>query len=340
MTSETGYFLFLQGPHGPFFWNLAEIIQSAGARVEKIGFNQGDAFYWRGRDSYTAYTKSVSEWSDFISAKLDEGVTDLVLYGDERPMHQEAIKLAKARNIRLHYFEEGYLRPFWITYERQGVNGHSPLVNMSIPKMRKALKASEPDHPEAPARWGEMRSHIMHGAIYHWHVMVRNGNYPSFQSHRDKTVQQEFLFHFRKLLRMPYMAVKTILERRSIFRSGRSYHLILLQLEHDASIKLHSDYTCLRDFVDEVIDAYVKGAPKHHLLVFKAHPLDDFSNDLHSHIKKRARIGVKPHDTLCAWGPFGAIAGLCEIRCDDQFDGCATGAVAGHSGARHGAVGL
>ncbi len=289
MQHAKGYYLFLQGPHGPFFWQLAKIIQSAGAKIEKIGFNQGDAFYWREATSYTPYTGDLDHWSDFVERKLKEGVSDLVLYGDERAHHSQAIELAKKLKIRIHYFEEGYLRPYWVTYERQGVNGHSPLVKTSIAQMRRALKSLDPEHPEAPARWGELRSHIFHGAVYHWQVLVRNGRYPKYKSHRDRSVGQEFIFHLRKLLRLPFTAIRTVLERRAIFRSGRSYHLVLMQLEHDASIKLHSDYNSIQTFVDEVIDAYLEGAPKHHLLVFKAHPLDDFSTQMDRHIRKRAR---------------------------------------------------
>ena len=288
MHTDQNSFLFLQGPHGPFFWSLAQIIRSAGARIEKIGFNQGDTFYWRDANSYTPFQDEMSNWPDFIKAKLETGVTDLVLYGDEREIHKTAIKMAQSKGIRIHFFEEGYLRPYWVTYERQGLNGHSPVAAMPIPKMIDALKNLEPDQPEAPARWGELRSHIFHGGLYHFQVMMRNGAYPKYLSHREKTVQQEFLYHLRKLFRMPYMAVKTIRERARIFRSGRSYHLVLLQLEHDASVKLHSDYASIRDFIDEVLDSYIEGAPKHHLLVFKAHPLDDFSNQFDRHIRKRA----------------------------------------------------
>ena len=35
-------FLFLQGPHGPFFYQLSKILHASGARVLKVGFNRGD----------------------------------------------------------------------------------------------------------------------------------------------------------------------------------------------------------------------------------------------------------------------------------------------------------
>jgi len=36
-------------------------------------------------------------------------------------------------------FEEGYLRPHWVTYERGGANGHSRLMQMTLPAMQAAV---------------------------------------------------------------------------------------------------------------------------------------------------------------------------------------------------------
>lgn len=49
-----------------------------------------------------------------------EGVTDLLAFGDWRPLHREAILVAKLRNIRVWAFEEGYLRPLTSRWKRAG----------------------------------------------------------------------------------------------------------------------------------------------------------------------------------------------------------------------------
>ena len=38
-------FLFLQGPHGPFFAHLAKMLNATGAACFKVGFNRGDQFF-------------------------------------------------------------------------------------------------------------------------------------------------------------------------------------------------------------------------------------------------------------------------------------------------------
>ena len=39
-------FLFLQGPHGPFFHRLGRMLTTAGAQVWRVGFNRGDDTFW------------------------------------------------------------------------------------------------------------------------------------------------------------------------------------------------------------------------------------------------------------------------------------------------------
>lgn len=47
--------LFLQGPHGPFFYLLSRVLKTSGAEVFKVGFNQGDKAFWRDETSYLPY---------------------------------------------------------------------------------------------------------------------------------------------------------------------------------------------------------------------------------------------------------------------------------------------
>ena len=79
-------FLFLQGPHGPFFGKLGRMLEAAGASVWRVGFNKGDEVFWPDRESYIAFRDPVDRWADRVAALLKQkGVSDLVLYGDTRP---------------------------------------------------------------------------------------------------------------------------------------------------------------------------------------------------------------------------------------------------------------
>lgn len=269
-------FLMLQGPHGPFFDQLGRMLQAAGAQVWRVGFNRGDEVFWRDAASFLRYDGSPEAWPARIAALLAEKqVTDLVLYGDTRPIHAQAIAAAKAAGLTVHVFEEGYLRPYWVSYERGGSNGHSRLMELDVAEMRAALAQSQIEFPDAPPRWGDMRHHVFYGALYHFFVMVNNAAYRAFTPHRGISVFAEFRLYLRRLLLMPLHSIERAIATARVRLSGHPVHLVLLQLEHDASFRMHSPFSSQTEFIDLVAEGFAQGAPRHHHLVFKAHPLED-----------------------------------------------------------------
>jgi len=52
--------------------------------------------------------------------------------------------------------------------------------------------------------------------------------------------------------------------------------MAMLQLGHDASIIVHSRFSGMEQFIEEVVEAFAEKAPAHHHLIFKAHPLEDY----------------------------------------------------------------
>jgi len=290
--------LMLQGPHGPFFRQLGAMLRQAGAEVWRVGFNRGDEVFW-GREGYLPYTGRPEDWPGTCADHLDRfAITDLVLYGDARPIHAEAIREAKARGITVHVFEEGYLRPYWATYERGGSNGHSRLMTLSVDAMREALARCDIEMPKAPAHWGDMREHIFYGALYHFLVLALNRRYPDFRPHRGVSVAQEFRLYLRRLLRMPLHRIERRIATWRIRRGAFPYHLVLLQLEHDASFRAHSDFGSMTEFITLCLEGFAAGAPRHHHLVFKDHPLEDGRADIGAAVRDGARrlgIGARVH---------------------------------------------
>ncbi|TDE40915.1 capsule biosynthesis protein [Antarcticimicrobium sediminis] len=288
-------FLFLQGPHGPFFNGLAQMLRTTGATVWRVGFNAGDRAFWRHGASYIPYRGTPSEWPEQIDHLLEtHQITDIVLYGDTRPVHAEAVRAAQARGITVHVFEEGYMRPYWATYERGGSNGNSRLMDMTIPEMKTALALSDMEAPLPPAHWGDTRHHVVYGALYHWFVMFWNRGYRNFRPHRNLTVTKEFQLYLRRLLLMPVHAIERRLATRRIRDGGFPYHLVLLQLEHDSSFQMHSPFATMTEFLSQMIEGFATGAPRHHHLVIKAHPLEDGRVPVRAEARRLARhFGVE-----------------------------------------------
>ncbi|GIT89719.1 capsule biosynthesis protein CapA [Jannaschia pagri] len=269
-------FLFLQGPHGPFFHHLGGLLRAAGCETWRVAFNRGDDAFWFDRRSLIPFQADAATWPEACASLMAEkGITDLVLYGDTRPIHAEAIKIARDRGLTIHVFEEGYLRPWWVSYERGGSNANSRLMTKSVAAMQAELAELDLDLPDAPAHWGDMRHHVYYGMLYHWFVLSRPGKYRAYRPHRQVTVLKEFRLYLRRLVTMPFTALERRLATRRITHGGFPYHLCLMQLEHDASFQAHSPYASMTEFLEEVIAGFARGAPAHHHLVLKAHPLED-----------------------------------------------------------------
>lgn len=68
----------------------------------------------------------MEDWPADLEALLDQLHVDVVmLFGDCRPIHAPVHEIAHRYGLKIGVFEEGYVRPAYITLERIGVNGHS-----------------------------------------------------------------------------------------------------------------------------------------------------------------------------------------------------------------------
>ncbi|WP_172297066.1 capsule biosynthesis protein [Pseudoruegeria sp. HB172150] len=290
ISGKNRVFLFLQGPHGPYFQRLGRMLRAAGADVWRVGFNAGDEFFWNDRARYIPFLDAAELWPDrFRRIVAERGVTDLVLYGDIRPIHAHAVEAAKKLGLTIHVFEEGYLRPYWVTYERDGSNGNSALMQLSIADMQEALARADLDVPEPPAYWGDMRQHLFYGAVYHGLLLMMNGRYRNFRPHRELTVLQEFRLYLKRLLLMPWLWADRVQATWRVKYGGFPYHLTLLQLAHDSSFIAHSRFGSMTAFLETVIEGFAAGAPPHHHMVFKAHPLEDGRVPIRREIRRLAR---------------------------------------------------
>ncbi|WP_363323859.1 capsule biosynthesis protein CapA [uncultured Paracoccus sp.] len=269
-------------------------MRAAGACVWRVGFNAGDEFFWSDKARFIRHAGPVEDWPAHLERIIAERhVTDIVLYGDVRPVHAAARRAAWRHGLTLHVFEEGYLRPYWLTYERGGSNGHSPLMRISIPEMRGALKDVDDEMLRPPASWGDMRQHKFYGALYHFMVLMANRRFPGYRSHRSIGVMQEFRLQLRRLLLSPVHAVQRWWAERQIRRGGFPYALVLMQLEHDSSFQAHSPFERMHEFTDLCLDEFARHAPKHHHIVFKAHPLEDGRAGNRRNItEKAAELGI------------------------------------------------
>ncbi|MEL7379838.1 MAG: capsule biosynthesis protein CapA [Pseudomonadota bacterium] len=298
-TSGTRRFLFLQGPHGPFFGQLARRLQDLGHHCQRIGINQGDRAFWPRRLPYTAFRAPLGTWPETLAAHLTRhAITDLVVYSDARAFHRDAIAVARETGLRVHVFEEGYLRPYWISYERDGANGNSALMQITRDQIDAAAPTAQSPARRVPAVWGALRQHIFYGALYHFCVLALNHSYPAFRPHRSLGTAAELRLYLRLMAGLAPRRIERALAERRIARLAVPSHLVLLQLAHDASFRDHGPFETAAEFIRTVLQGFAEGAPPGHHLIFKTHPLEDGREPIARTIRTEAQalgLGGRVH---------------------------------------------
>ena len=294
LNAEGRVFLFLQGPHGPFFRRLGKALADKGARVHRVAFNASDESEWGRTGALHRFNDDPENFRDWLIQRIDaHGITDIVLYGDTRPVHRTAITIARERGIVTHCLEEGYIRPNLITYERTGTNANSRLMEISLPRMAQSLGAASEPEDELPATWGDYRQHLWYSALYHARCLVPNGRYGRFRGHRDESLLRECSWYWSRAAKTPAIWLWRSLRQWMLLRSDKTFHLVLLQLSFDASMQEHSDFATTSEFVERVIDGFAEGAAPDEYLVLKAHPFEDGREQLGKVIRSVAKdLGV------------------------------------------------
>lgn len=289
-------FLLLQGVASPFFSELGKALKHAGHDVLKINFCGGDLLSGR---FFLRFLKKINYKGDIDEHSLttfyDEvfkqsNITDIIVFGDSRPIHIPAIALAKKKSINIHVFEEGYLRPHWVTLESGGVN-----ANSNLPKdphyYFDYVQNNTITNRQPQATGGGLAIRAWHDIRYQLASFLLKPLFPNYQSHRPDSPLQEYLGWIK---RMPALWFyynqhdkKTI---ESLLNSKNTFYLLPLQLDADAQIRLHSHFKNVSEFIQQCMTSFAKYAPSESLLVIKIHPLDpwfvDFSKVIAQSIKE------------------------------------------------------
>lgn len=276
--------LLLQGPLGPFFKRLAVDLQNAGATVFKINFNGGDCLFspkgsilFRGR---------LEQWPAFFESVLVERNIDTVLlFGDCRSIHCTAHELAARKGLNIGVFEEGYIRPYYITLEQHGVNAHSRIAR--DPEFYLDRPVS---NVPATQNIGNMFWYAVFWALtYYLASILLQPLFPHYRHHRPLNAS-EMLPWIRSAWRKVYFSHKEKGIQSALSTDvSKHFYLVPLQVHNDAQIHVHSRYHSVEEFIASVISSYASHAPRDTTLVIKHHPMDRGYHDYTRLIKNLAR---------------------------------------------------
>ncbi len=284
----------LQGPMGPFFRHIANLLNYAGNSVWKINFNFADAFYYARTQNTYLFRGSETEWPSYLEDHIKSlSIDTLLLFGDCRTYHRSAIERARLMGIDVFVMEEGYLRPDFFTFERDGVNGYSTLPrNADFYHGIEAYPLPAPISVGNVYAWG-----VLHSIIYSVLATLFWWLCPDYRHHRDINCFRQAIIWLRGGFRWFVHAIRDRHIRTSL-DEGRFllYFLVPLQVHLDSQL-IHSDFRDVSDFIKAVVKSFALNAPTDCTLILKDHPLDRSYRE-YSHLVEQLRNEYKLEQRL------------------------------------------
>ena len=265
-------FVFLQMPQSSFPRLLGRRLRAMGHQVHKINFCGGDFLHWPWPGACN-YRQDLNTWPAFFNEFLEQTrATDLLLIGDRRPWHQPAIGLARRRGVRVFVFDEGYVRPNFVTLEKNGVGGRSGLPR--DPGLIRELAAGLPPVSPPPDLKPDIRCKVRGAVKHHFGNVVFWPLFPRYRTHRPQTVFRELTGLWPRHLTREKRRKNDEAALREFLADGRPYFFLPLQLPADTQLRCYGRFVDLQEMMAEVLDSFQRRAPGEYSLVIRSHPLD------------------------------------------------------------------
>jgi len=286
--------LLAQGPMGPFFCKLSKALNG---EVYKVNLNAGDDFFFDPKSNKNVYQfqDKVEKFENFFKKIiLDKGIKKIFIFGEQRIYHQIALRLAKKLGLKIYIFEEGYLRPNYITLEKLGVNYNSELTLLNLN-----------DIPYKDLKYKEIKKypyanffHYFYGFIYWFFLNIQRKKYKNYVHHRKIDLSLAWIWSL-SFLKFSLNCIAHYPRRarlRSIFKDKKiEKFLFALQVHDDSQIRTHSKYNSIEEAILQVAEAFAASLKKNKnknkkILIIKGHPIDRGHKDYSNYINEIANI--------------------------------------------------
>jgi len=271
--------LLLQGPIGPFFSRFGDELESRGFNIHKVNLNGGDKLFYK-RPGAIDFSGELQHWDAFLDRLIaNKNIGRIYLFGDCRIYHRIAKEVAQRNGVRVFVFEEGYIRPNFITLEEGGVNGHSPMLRNGF-KLPAAKKQSQTESEFSINVFALMAIHSM---VYYLASAYRKKLFPGYQHHRDfRWLPEGFRWIISGFRKVRFQRKERHVLGNLLPEFENNYFVCPLQVHCDMQVVVHSEYNSIEHFIGDVVTSFAKHASKNKAIVFKHHPLDrgytDYTN--------------------------------------------------------------
>lgn len=284
--------LFLQGPPSGFPRDVAREIEALGHRALRINLGPGDWLYWHDRRAVN-YRGRLRDWPAYLEDFVKRhGVTDIVYYQDRFPYHAAAVEVGRRLGVTTIAYEFGYLRPDWITVERDGMSALSRFPDDPAVILAAAKHLPEIDrrrlYPFTFEREAVFEVCYNLSNVFFW------GFYPFFSQDKFYHPLAEYVAMIPRLLLSRWRDKDAKMLIDDVVDAGCPYFVFPLQLQSDYQLRYNAPFTHLAEAAEMVMASFAKHAPSESRLVFKVHPLDNGIEPWRKILKHLARhYGLK-----------------------------------------------
>jgi capsular polysaccharide export protein len=228
----------------------------------------------------------MAEWpAEFERLVRELRIDAVILFGDCRPIHVPVNARAEQLGIEVWAFEEGYVRPNFVTFEAHGVNNRSRLPRDAEFYRQAELPVLPPEREVGYA----FRRVILWAALYYAAAFVLALAFRGYRHHRPLSVLEAIPWLISPLRKAKYRWLERGVERRLSGLMSKRYFLVALQVHVDAQVLVHSGFKSIPEFIEKVIASFAAHASPIDHLVVKHHPLDRGYHDYTTLLKRLQR---------------------------------------------------
>ena len=269
-------------PFGLFFRDFSLALENAGCKVHRVVFDAGDFAATRARNRIV-FAGGPEEWPRFVDTMLRRFKIDgVITFNDAHYREAGALAAAKQLGIRSYVLEHGYLRPHWITFEREGVNAHSKLPR-DIEFYRRQNAAAH-DSVAFPFK---LRGVVLN-TMAHFACAIAGAPLLRYDSryYGDPVSRQALGYAGEIVRRWVRPGSGEVVALDALKHGPGKVHLCLLQKPGDVQLLKHSRFGGNLAYLGAVLQSFATSAPPDDRLIVKQHPLDYGKESSESFVKR------------------------------------------------------
>jgi capsular polysaccharide export protein len=282
-----GPVLLLMGPIGTFFSRFSRFLLEKGIEVHKVMLPLHELGY-PSKCLIHRFDRPASEFRDYVRGLYKEHrIKHVFMYGDFIDIHRIGIEEAKKMGIEAWVFELGYVRPHYVTLERDKVNARShlnqpesfyrALPNPSYPPLRYKEKWLW-------RKWAMIPTFIQHSLV----------RYPLVSGDHKLQPKPSYVYYQLRGYFRYFLYQLTEYRLKSKLSKIKNQFLVFLQVSIDSQLTLASRYRSVEDFILELMCSFAANSPPDTVIVFKHHPRDRGYNNYKKFIQQQAaKLGLE-----------------------------------------------